>query len=250
GSVGMAKPLDGAKITWKPGSLNYPTGIAVDSKGEVYVADFFNDSISVFSEKGEFLRRFPDPYKPTGRGGSGAGGGGIAVTAVAVSGDKVYATDAYQVVVFSAQGELLNQFGRPGPGPDGLDHPNGIAVDKQGRIYVSDSNQSRVTAFSPEGTVLWTLGTPIKSLTEESNNPFILPRGLTVLGDGSLLVADPLAHALVRLSSEGKVLANYGDRGEAPGQLNFPNAVAARDSLILVTDKENDRVQVVRLVGP
>ena len=250
GTFGVAKPPAGTKVTWKPGQLNYPIGVATDTNGDVYVADFNNDSISVFDAKGTFLRRFPDPYRPTGLGSSGAGNTGIAVTAVAVSGGKVYATDAYQVFVFDTQGKLLKQFGRPGSGPGDLDHPNGIAVDSKGRMYVTDSNHGRVTAFSPDGAVLWTVGSPTTSLTAVSSNPFVLPRGIAVLSDGSILVADPLAHKLVKLSSSGKFLADYGDRGEEPGQLNFPNGIAARGGLILIADKENNRVQAVKLVGP
>ena len=227
GEFGIAKPPVGSKITWKPGQLNYPTGVATDTNGDVYVADFNNDSISVFSPAGAFLRRFPDPYRPTGRGSSGAGNSGIAVTAIAVSDGKVYAADSYQVFVFDTQGKLLEQFGRPDAGPIGLDHPNGIAVDTQGRIYVSDSNHNRVTAFSPDGAVLWTTGSPITSLHGASDNPFVLPRGIAVLSDNSILVADPLAHKLVKLSSAGKFVAEYGDRGEEPGQVNFPNGLAA-----------------------
>jgi len=250
GEFGIAKPSAGGTSTWESHQLNYPTGVATDTNGDVYVADFNNDSIAVFDPKGAFLRRFPDPYQPTGRGSSGAGGTGIAVTALAVAEGKVYAVDAYQVLVFDTQGKLLKQFGRPGSAPDGLDHPNGIAVDKQGTIYVSDSNQNQVTAFSPDGKVIWTTGSPIDSLTTPSSNPFVLPRGIAVLPDGSILVADPLAHRLVKLTSAGAFSASYGDRGEEPGQMNFPNGLAARGDQILIADKENDRVQAVKLVGP
>jgi DNA-binding beta-propeller fold protein YncE len=249
GEFGVAKPPVGSKITWKPGQLNYPTGIATDSNGDVYVADFYNDSISVFSAAGKFLRRFPDPYRPTGRGSSGAGNSGIAVAAIAVSDGKVYAADAYQILVFDTQGKLLRQFGRPGSGSDGLDHPNGVAVDKQGRIYVSDSNHSRVSAFTANGEPLWSKGSPITSLTESSSNPFVLPRGIAVLSDGSILVADPLAHKLVKLTAAGKYVTSYGDRGQEPGQVNFPTGLAVRGDLILIADKENNRVQAVRLEG-
>jgi outer membrane protein assembly factor BamB len=250
GEFGIAKPPVGSPITWKPGQLNYPTGVATDAEGNVYVADFKNDSISVFNSAGTFLRRFPDPNRPTGRGSSGAGNSGIAVAALAVADGKVYAADSYQILVFDTQGTLLKQFGRPGLGPEGLDHPNGIAVDGQGRIYVSDSNHNRVTAFTPDGAVIWTTGKPITSLTDSSPNPFVLPRGIAVLSDGSILVADPLAHQLVKLTSAGKFAVNYGDRGSEPGQVNFPAGLAAADQLILIADKENNRVQAVKLVGP
>jgi len=250
GEFGIAKPSAGSKATWKPGRLNYPTGVATDSNGDVYVADFNNDSISVFTADGAFLRRFPDPNRPTGLGSSGAGGTGIAVTSVAVSGGKVYAADAYQIFVFDTSGKLLKRLGRPGLGPNGLDHPNGIAVDSKGRIFVSDSNHNRITAFSPDGQVLWNTGAPITSLQSVSTNLFVLPRGVTVLSEREILVADPLAHQLVKLTTAGKFVANYGSRGEEPGQVNFPTGLAARGRLILVADKENNRVQAVRLVGP
>ena len=250
GEFGIAKPPVGSAITWKPGQLNYPTGVATDEEGNVYVADFKNDSISVFSETGTFLRRFPDPYRPTGRGSSGPGNSGIAVAAIAVADGKVYAADSFQILIFDTQGKLLKQFGRPGLGPGGLDHPNGIAVDDEGRIFVSDSNHNRVTAFTPDGEVVWTVGEPITSLTATSTNPFVLPRGIAVLPDNSILVADPLAHQLIKLTSKGKVEVKYGDRGQEPGQVNFPTGLAVLGEVVLIADKENNRVQAVKLVGP
>lgn len=248
GGFGVAKPPAGAKATWKPGLLDYPTGVAADpDNGDVFVADFYNDSISVFDANGTFLRRFPDPAKRTGKGGSGGNGTGIAVTALTVAGGKVYATDTYQVVVFDEQGNVLQQIGMPGLAPGDFDHPNGIAVDSRGRIYVADSNHSRVTALSSDGKVLWTVGSKGTALTSQTVNPFVLPRGLTVLTNGSILVADPMGQQIIRLDDAGKVLAHYGARGSDPGQLNFPNAVAARNDLILVADRQNNRIQVVRL---
>lgn len=248
GELGVAKPLAGSARTWQPGQLSYPVDVAVDRDGKVYVADFYNDSISVFTGEGRFIRRFPDPYAPTGKGSSGNDGGGIAVTAVAVANGKVYATDAYQVFVFTVEGELVRQFGRPGGGPDGLDRPGGIAVDRDGRIYVADSNQNRVIAFSPEGEPLWVTGRPVEGLQEETDNPFVLPRGLAVMRDGSILVADPLAQQLVKMNADGKVVATYGVRGVEAGQLNFPNDVSVVEDRVLVADRQNQRVQVVRLI--
>ncbi len=250
GGFGIAKPLAGAKATWKAGLLDYPTDIAVDSKtGDVYVADFYNDSVSVFTEAGKFLRRFPDPQKPVGRGSSGAEGKGIAVTAVAVADGRVYATDTYQVFVFDTKGTLLKQFGMPGLDPGQLDHPNGIAVDSRGKIYVADSNHNRVQAFDADGKHLWTTGAKVSDLQKETDNPFVLPRGLAVDADGSILVADPLGQSIVRLSEDGAVLATYGSRGSAAGEFNFPNDLDVRDGLVLVADKENDRVQLVKLTS-
>jgi len=248
GGFGVAKPLPGAENTWKPGLLNYPTDVAVAESGDVYVADFYNDSISVFNPDGEFQRRFPDPSKPTGKGSSGQDGRGIAVTALAVEGDRVYATDEYQVFAFSLNGRLLSQWGKPGKALGSLDHPNGIAVAGNGQVIVSDSNNNRVVSYSRYGQPMWKVGSRLSSgLDQAAEAPFVLPRGVSDAG-GTLLVADPLAHQLVEVSYAGTKLQVYGERGTAPATFNFPNDVDWQGDRILVSDRENNRVQVVRLV--
>lgn len=248
GEFGVAKPLPGGDYTWEPGALNYPTGIDVDEDGNVYVADFRNDQIQVFDSEGRFLRRFPDPTLPVGKGSSGQDGTGIAVTDVAVRGDRVYATDAFQVFVFSKEGEVLAQFGKPGPAPGDLDHPNGIAVGQDGTIYVADSNHNRVTAFTPEGAPLWNVGAPVDFAATEPKGGLGLPRGLTVLPDGMLAVADAFSFEIVLISPEGKLSGRLGVRGDLPGELDFPNDVDSEGAEIVIADRGNERVQVVRVV--
>jgi DNA-binding beta-propeller fold protein YncE len=250
GGFGVAKPLPGAQNSYEPGKRNYPVGIDTDEDGNVYVASFRNDSIEVFDANGNPLRRFPDPAERVGRGASGQDGTGIAVTDVAVKGGLVYACDAFQVVVFTTQGDFVRQFGRPGTEPGSLDHPNGIAVGDDGTVYVSDSNHARVTAFTPEGEAKWNFGTIPEGMDDKSAREIELPRGITVLGDDSILVSDAFGFSLVRLSPEGELIARYGERGVEPGQLNFANDVAVLRGFVAIADKENGRLQVVRLVGP
>lgn len=250
GTFGVAKPMQGVAASYEPGSLNYPVGIDVDDEGNVYVASFRNDSIEVFDPQGEPLRRFPDPSVPTGKGSSGLGGAGIAVTDVAVWGDRVYATDTFQIFVFSLEGELLDQWGMPGTGPADLDHPNGIAVSDDGKtVYVSDSNHSRVSAYSTNGELLWQVGTISGGVGQPTTSDIQLPRGLTVMPDDSVLVSDSFAFTLVRIDADGEIVDEYGQRGVEPGQLNFANDVEAFRGFVVIADKENGRVQLVRLVN-
>ncbi|MBE0476947.1 MAG: hypothetical protein IBX62_07625 [Coriobacteriia bacterium] len=260
GGFGVGKPIPGVEPTWKEGLMNFPVGIDVDEDGTVYVADFRNDQIQAFDAEGNFLRAFPDRLKPVGRGGSGQDGGGIAVTDVAVRDGKVYATDTYQVFVFTTDGKLVRQFGKPGSGIGDLDHPNGVAVGADGTIFVSDSNHNRVTAFDSEGTPLWDFGRPLgmarltdpatrtDDADEAEEGLLGLPRGLTVDDEGRLLVADAFDFQLVLIGERGRTIERFGERGTAPGQLNFLNDVDVDGDLLLVADKENDRVQLVRLV--
>lgn len=248
GEHGIAKPLPGGVNNWEEGRFNFPLGIDVDGNGDVYVADFRNDQIQVFDSEGEFIRRFPDPQEVVGKGASGQEGLGIAVTDIAVHEGKVYALDSYQVVVFSTDGELLTQFGMPGTQPGGIDRPNGIAIAEDGTIIVSDSNHNRVNAYSEDGELLWEQGEPVTTVLEKVEHVFGLPRGVTVLESGSILVVDTFEHQLVMLDESGSVVRRYGFRGTEPGQFNFPNGTDSLNERIIVADKENNRVQVLELL--
>jgi sugar lactone lactonase YvrE len=245
GGLGIGKPAPGGLLSWKPGRLNYPTDVATDEDGDVYVADFRNDQIQVFSPDGRFLRAFPDRNKVVGKGASGQDGTGIAVTSLTVKDGRVYATDKYQVAVFDTDGRFITQFGKPGSGPGDLDHPNGIAVGLSSMLVVSDSNHNRVVAFTPQGRSLWSVGTRLGDVITDPGGLLEVPRGLTYTRDGKLVVADALASRLVRLSGTGEEDGTFGQRGDAPGELNFPTDVDSEEQRLVVTEKGNNRVQVV-----
>lgn len=251
GGFGVDKPLPGGTRTWRPGALNFPVGIDTDDDGNVYVADFRNDSIRVYDPDGNYLRSFPDNTVQVGKGSSGQEGTGIAVTDVSVDGEKVYATDRFQVFVFSLGGQLLSQYGRPGRGELEFDHPNGILVTDGGYAYVADSNNARVQAFSPDVRQLWSIGsTPPgpEPSSVEASGPFGLPRGMTALEDGTLVVADAFNFSLITIDREGRRVRSYGVRGSTPGTFDFPNDVATLGDVLVVADKGNNRVQLVKLV--
>lgn len=248
GGFGVAKPLPDGRRSWSPGLMNYPTGIDADEQGNVYVADFHNDQIQVFDADGNFLRRFPDPALPVGKGSSGQDGTGIAVTDVSVGNGKVFATDKFQVFVFTTEGEFVTQFGKPGVGEGDLDHPNGITVTDGGVVYVSDSNHARVTAFSADGKPIWTFGSIPRGPEDTQAGPLGLPRGITVAKDGRVLVADSFHFGLAAIERDGTQVRSYGTRGSTPGTFNFPNDVELLGNSLVVADKGNNRVQVVRLV--
>jgi DNA-binding beta-propeller fold protein YncE len=245
GGRGVAKPTSGSDPVWEGGRFDFPSGIDVDEDGRAYVADFRNDQVQVFDDEGGFLFAFPDNTEPVGRGSSGVGGG-IAVADVAVGGGLVAATDTYQILLFDGEGRLLGQFGKPGRGPSDLDHPNGVAVSEEGDVYVADSNHNRLSAFDRDGELFWTVGRIPEGISDTGEREFGLPRGVAMVDDGTILVADSFDFDLKRVSRDGEVLAVYGGRGTELGQFDFPNDVDSMDDLVLVADKENDRVQLLR----
>lgn len=249
GGFGVAKPAKGGTYSWAPGLLNYPTDVAIDDDGTVYVADFRNDQIQAFDSEGRFLKAFPDRDKPVGKGASGQGGTGIAVTSLAVHDGRVYATDAFQVVVFYTAGSVVSQYGRPGSGLGELDHPNGIAVAANSTVVVSDSNNNRIVGLAPGGKALWTLGEPFgPDVKNPRMHPVEVPRGVTAMADGTFIVADAVGSHLLQISAGGELIDTFGRYGAAPGELNFPTDVSSQDGQLLITEKGGDRVQIVDLV--
>jgi hypothetical protein len=109
-------------------------------------------------------------------------------------------------------------------------------------VLVADSNNGRIQAFTLDGVFMWQTGT-----LGGTEYEFGLPRGVAALGDGTIAVVDAFEFAVVLLEPDGAVIGDYGSRGVAPAQLNFPNGLDAEGDLLLVADKENDRVQVLRV---
>ncbi len=71
----------------------------------------------------------------------------------------VYVTDALQRVVrFSPQGEVLGQWGHEGSGPGEFGNAVGVAVGRDGAVYVSDYDHDRIQKFTAEGEFLLELG--------------------------------------------------------------------------------------------
>jgi DNA-binding beta-propeller fold protein YncE/transcriptional regulator with XRE-family HTH domain len=133
------------------GALSVPSGVAVDWRGRIYVADTGNARVQVFSHDGHFLyaiglRMYAgdagiDPY-PFG-------------LAIDAHGD-LYVADALLDTIFklSPRGRLLTRIGSSGSKPGRLRSPQAVAIDREGRIYVADTGNNRVQVFSPAGALL------------------------------------------------------------------------------------------------
>ncbi|GMR04854.1 MAG: 6-bladed beta-propeller [Thermodesulfobacteriota bacterium] len=123
-------------------SFNYPSNVAVDKKGNIYVVDTMNARVQIFDKDGRFIRSF-------GRFGDVAGEfarpKGIALD----SEGHIYVADAAfnNVQIFNQEGQILMAFGGYGNGRGQMILPNGIAIDKDDYIYVVDSWNERVNVY-------------------------------------------------------------------------------------------------------
>lgn len=129
-------------------------------------------------------------------------------------------------------------FGRAGNIDGRFDYPRAIGLDaERGRIYVVDKT-ARVQRFDLEGVFERSWAMP------RSENG--KPTGVTIDGDGRVVVADTHEHRIAIFSPDGELLETFGEYGEGPGQFIYPTDVAiASDGTWFVSEYGgNDRVQL------
>lgn len=72
---------------------------------------------------------------------------------------EIVVSDGYgnaRIVVFDAEGRYLRSWGRHGSGPDELETPHSVAAAPDGRIWVSDRTNGRISSFEPDGRLVGT----------------------------------------------------------------------------------------------
>lgn len=125
----------------EPGQFARIRALAIGPDGNIYAADACNHRIQVFTTDGKLVRLF---------GGSGTELGELSYPYdVAFSGGRgehlyVIEYGNQRVQKFTLEGKSLGTWGRPGRDPGRLSSPWALAVDRQGRVHVVDSENHRV----------------------------------------------------------------------------------------------------------
>lgn len=153
--------------------FNHPYGIAVHiSNNIVYVADTWNDRVQVLTSDlnfhsfwGSSSRGHEKLYYPRD----------IACDSARKA---VYVADERGMKVFTEEGKFVRLFVTCGTGEEELSKPTGIAVDKNGIVYVSDEGKQCISLFTSNGQF-------VKSIRSVK-----CPRGLAVDDNGVVYVCD------------------------------------------------------------
>lgn len=124
------------------GQFNYPTNVALDSKGQLYVSDTLNFRVQVFDADCR-------PVMQIGRHGDLPGYFSQPKGLALDSEDHLYVVDANfeAVQLFDARGAVLMSFGEEGHAPGQFWLPAGIFIDDHDRIWIADSYNRRVQVF-------------------------------------------------------------------------------------------------------
>src|SRR3984893_7193154 len=135
--------------------------------------------------------------------------------------------------------------------------PHGILVDRDGNIWVTDSQGGegkgqQVFKFSPDGKILMTLGKA--GVAGDGPDTFNRPSGVAIASHGDIFVGD--GHGgdsnarIVKFSKEGKFIKAWGKKGSGAGEFSTPHSMAFDSKgRLFVADRENHRIQIFNQDG-
>ncbi len=244
--------------------LHSPSGIAVDSAGNWYIADTANNRIRMVTAAGGI-----STFAGTGDPSQLNSPRGIAMDGsnnlyIADTGNN----DVRKITPSGTMSTIASQ----------LNNPVSIALDAQGSVYIADSGNNRIVQVTADGTAgtfakingplavavdasgdifaadatqVWKIasgGTPASLVTGLTS-----PSAMAFASDGTLIIADTGANVIRRVSASGVLtaIAGTGTAGFAgdgspalSAQLNAPAGVAmGTNGIILIADSGNNRIR-------
>ena len=213
-----------------------PVGIATGPDGQIFVAD---PELKLVARIG----RDGTPLEPIGRNQFQRPVG------VAWDGKTqqifVADTQAHQVLVFDAEGNLLKTIGERGEAQGQFNYPTHIAVAHD-KLYVTDTINARIQVFStPTGRFLGTVG---KRGMFVGN--LVRPKGVAADSEHNIYVTESYHDYLLVYNRRGEFLIPIGGVGDGPGNFHLPAGVSvdARNR-VFVADMLNGRVAVFQFLG-
>jgi DNA-binding beta-propeller fold protein YncE len=214
--------------------LVQPYGMAVDSKGQLYVADTKVGAVFIFNTE----TRAADLIKNKVQAHF------VRIVGLAIDDDdRLFVSDPGldHVLVFNAQHIAQDVI------TDGMKEPGNLAIDTENRLlYVSDVALDQVLVYDADSLkLLRKLGATGHNHELTTPGDFAKPTGLAVDKDGNLYVADTLNDRIEEFDADGTFVGAYGKNGDGPGYFSRPKGVAIdSDGHIWVADGMQDRVQV------
>ena len=247
-----------------------PMGVAVDSAGNVYVADMGNSTIRKITPDGLVVTWAGAALSAGSTDGIGSAARFYGPYGVTVDGgDNLYVADSWNGTIrkITPEDTVSTLAGTPGGygSDDGIGpaakfkFPVDVSVDSAGNIYVADSYNHNIRKVAPDRAVTTIAGTAGSG--GYSNGPgaqakFLSPTGVQAGNDGAVYVADSGNHVIRLISSGGMVSTFAGTTsGDADGslataQFNYPNDIAGDLSgNLYVLDSGNHKVRRITSGG-
>lgn len=225
------------------GEFEYPSAVAVDENGNVYVADMSNNRI-------QKLTVSTGVWSEWGKGGGASGyalGEFNLPIGVAVDGSgNVYVADFsnHRVQKWTAGSDSWSEVGA-----GRFHNPGAVAVDAAGNVYVADTGHHRIHKMSATDNS-WTVWGTASGVIGNELGEFSYPFGLAVDASGNnVYVADSANNRIQRLAVADNQWTAWGKSDKSSGtELGefsnpFGMAVDASGENVYVADRDNNRIQ-------
>jgi len=216
-------------------ALYAPYGVAVDSKGLLYVADTKVGAIFIFNTETDDIQLIRN----------GAEAHFKSILGVAIDdADHLFVSDngLHVVEEFDANHKYVGSFGA-----EVLRGPCGIALDPENRyLYVVDTDLDQVIVFDADTRqVIRRIGTTGKNHTLTDSGEFSKPTNAAVDKDGNVYVTDTLNDRVEIFDADGNFIRAWGKNGDGPGNFARPKGIAIDvDGHVWVADAMLNRIQI------
>lgn len=217
-----------------------PYGLAVDSKGNIYIADGKVGAIFVFNTETKDLQMI--------KNGVHAHFGDIIGLAIDDS-DRLFVSDTklHHILVFNKDRKVEGSISE-----GGLVDPGGMAIDNENRfLYVADAALDQVFVYDADKLhLIRKIGTAGKKHTLTEPGQFSVPTNVAVDADGNLYVTDTYNNRIEVFDADGNFIRAWGKAGDRPGMFSRPKGIAIdADGHVWVADAVQDILQCYTAEG-
>ncbi len=131
------------------------------------------------------------------------------------------------------------------PGSPFFEHPTGIALDKEGVLYVVDDSKDKIKKVKPDGKIDRTWISAGKDFKDVKS-----PGGIAIDSKGYMYVTDTKRHAVFKFDKGGKSIIKWGKEGTASNEFRNPMGIAVdSENNIYVADSANHCVKIFSNLG-
>lgn len=214
------------------GEFNLPWGVAIRDDGCIAVADHANSRIQIFDHQGTFLHVLTSDEAEKIR----------LPTGIDFDLDHnlvTFDSESRSVKILDSAGRLIRNMSNS---IELGSRVEGVSIDTQGRIIITDSSNGRVLVFHHSGHLCLEFGGNGNKKLERPSS--------AVFYQGRFIVSDTFNHCLKVYNRHGVFLQQIGRPGMEPGQFRQPRGLTVDlAGNILVCDSGNHRVQILDCDG-
>jgi uncharacterized protein (TIGR03437 family) len=250
-------------------ALSRPAGVAVDSSGNLYIADAANSVIRKVSTSGT-ITTVAGNYS---FGPGYAGDGGAATSAnlynpVAVALDaagNLYISDSNNNLIrkVTMSTGIITSYVGANATANRLKSPVGIAFDSSGALYIADTGNKRIAKYAA-GSLTNFAGIQTNGFSGDNGQAILAqlnnPAGVAVDSSGSVYIADTSNNRIRKVTPDGNIttiagkgtIGYAGDGGPAlSASLNFPRSVVLdKTGNIYIADTSNNVIRILQASFP